>query len=217
MANDDSTYFDDVGQFWELQRQAVSALAEQYRESAAWVELTEHYTIPHWQYREVRERRGPAGVLINLSPTGRVEVRDGLVRHDVSTPTSDLTADSPLAPRPKPAYSAVLCELIAHEKSLAVQAALLAEPRKAREVAVVLMLAVNDCYDRPLELTPHRCLYTGAESPEPSNGYATLEQHAHPLAAQVLPEAAGEDKPVWKQLLKERRDATSLYGARSRN
>ena len=72
------------------------------------------------------------------------------------------------------------------------------------------MLAVND---RPLDLTPHRCLYTGADAPEPSNGYAALQQHAHPLAAQVLPEAAGEDKPVWKRLLKERRDAASLYGA----
>jgi ParB family chromosome partitioning protein len=211
-ANDDSTYFDDIGQFWELQRQAVTALAEQYRESAAWVELTESYTLSAWQYRKARDGEA-AGVLINLSPTGRVEMRDGLVKHDMSTPTADLTADSPLAPRPKPAYSAVLCEIIAHEKSLAVQAALLADPRKAKEVAVVLMLAVNDCYDRPLDLTPHRCLYTGADAPEPSNGYAALEQHAHPLATQVLPEAAGEDKPVWKRLLKERRDAASLYGA----
>jgi ParB family chromosome partitioning protein len=211
-ADDDRTYFDDVGQFWDLQRQAVTALAEQYRESAAWVELTESYTLSAWQYRKAQDGEA-AGVLINLSPTGTVEVRDGLVKHDVSPHTADLTADSPLAPRPKPAYSAVLCELIAHEKSLAVQAALLANPRKAREVAVVLMLAVNDCYDRPLDLTPHRCLYTGADAPEPSNGYAALQQHAHPLAAQVLPEAAGEDKPVWKRLLKDRRDAASLYGA----
>jgi len=211
-ADDDRTYFDDVGQFWDLQRQAVTVLADQYREGAAWVELTEHYTLSAWQYRKARDGEA-AGVLINLSPTGTVEVRDGLVKHDVSPPTADLTADSPLAPRPKPAYSAVLCELIAHEKSLAVQAALLAHPRKAREVAVVLMLAVNDSYDRPLDLTPHRCLHTGVEAPEPSKGYAALEQHAHPLAAQVLPEAEGKDQPFWRQLLKTRRDAASLYGA----
>jgi ParB family chromosome partitioning protein len=94
-----------------------------------------------------------------------------------------------------------------------VQAALLADPRKAREVAVVLMLAVNDGYDRPLDLTPHRCLYTGAEAPEPSPGYTALEQHARPLASQLLPEAEGEDKPLWRRLLKDRRDAASLYGA----
>ena len=211
-ADDDSTYFDDVGQFWALQRQAVTALAERRRETAAWVEITEHYTIPYWQYREARNGE-KAGVLVNLSPTGRVEVRDGLVKHDVSIPTADVSADSPLAPRPKPAYSAALCEIVAHEKSLAVQAALLADPRKAKEVAVVLMLAVNDCYDRPLDLTPHRCLHTGAEAPEPSKGYAAVEQHARTLAAHVLLEAADEVKPVWRQLLKTRRDAASLYSA----
>jgi ParB family chromosome partitioning protein len=211
-ADDDSTYFDDVGKFWELQRQAVTALAEPYRQSAAWVELTEHYTIPYWQYPEARSGE-EAGVLINLSPRGRVDVQEGLVKYDVAVRTAEITSDSPVAPRPKPAYSAALCEIIAHEKSLAVQAALLTNPRKAKEVAVVLMLAVNDSYDRPLDLTPHRCLYTGSDSPDPSQGYAALEEHAHALAAQVLTEAAGEDKPVWKRLLKDCRDAVSLYGA----
>jgi ParB family chromosome partitioning protein len=96
-SDDDSTYFDDVGQFWELQHQAVTALAEQHRETAAWVELTEHYTLSSWQYRKAQDGEA-AGVLINLSPTGTVEVRDGLARHDLSTTTADLTAESPLAP-----------------------------------------------------------------------------------------------------------------------
>jgi ParB family chromosome partitioning protein len=142
-----------------------------------------------------------------------VEVHEGLVKHDLATHTAEITGDSPVAPRPKPAYSAVLCEIIANEKSLAVQAALLADPRKAKEVAVVLMLAENDSYDHPLDLTPHRCLHTGADAPEPSKGYTALEEHAHPLAAQVVPEAAGEDQPFWRRLLKTRRDAASLYGA----
>jgi ParB family chromosome partitioning protein len=211
-SEDASTYFDDVGQFWDLQRQATAALAEQHRETAHWVEITESFNIPYWQYREAQDSE-VGGVLINLSPRGRVEVQEGLVKHDVSTRTAEITGDSPVAPRPKPAYSAVLCEIIAHAKSLAVQAALLADPRKAQEVAVVLMLAVNDSYDRPLDLTPHRCLHTGANAPESSKGYRVLEQHAHPLAAKVLPEAAGEEQPVWQRLLKERRDATSLYEA----
>jgi ParB family chromosome partitioning protein len=209
---DDSTYFDDVGQFWDLQHQAVTALAEQYRESAAWVEITDHFTIPAWQYRKAQDGEA-SGVLINLSPTGTVEVRDGLARHDVSTHTADVTADSPLAPRPKPAYSAVLCEIIAHEKTLAVQAALLAHPRKAKEVAVALMLGQDDFDDNALDLTPHRSLETGANAPEPSKGYLALEHHAQPLAVQVLPASADEGDPILRRLLQERRRAASLYGA----
>ena len=131
--SDDRTYFDDVGQFWDLQHQAVTALAEQHRETAAWVEITEHYTLPAWQYRKAQDGEA-AGVLINLSPTGTVEVRDGLAKHDLSPTTADLTAGSPLAPQPTRAYSAVLCQLITHEKTLAVQAALLTDPRNAKEV-----------------------------------------------------------------------------------
>jgi len=43
--DDDTTYFDDAEQFFELQSQAVEALAQQHRETAAWVEVTENYSI----------------------------------------------------------------------------------------------------------------------------------------------------------------------------
>jgi ParB family transcriptional regulator, chromosome partitioning protein len=175
-------------------------------------EITEHFTISAWQYRQAQDGEA-SGVLINLSPTGTVEVRDGLARHDVSTTTADLTAESPLAPQPKRAYSAVLCQLIAHEKTLAVRAALLAHPRKAKEVAVALMLGQDDAYDNALDLTPHRSLETGANAPEPSKGYLALEHHAQPLAAQVLPASADEGDPIWRRLLQERRRAASLYSA----
>ena len=211
-SDDDSTYFDDVGQFWDLQRQAVTALAEPYRDTAAWVELTADYAIPYWQYRKAQDGEA-AGVLINLSPTGAVEVRDGLAKHDLSTTTADLSTDSPLAPQPKRAYSAVLCQLIAHEKSLAVQAALLTEPRKAKEMAVALMLGQDDCYDNPLDLTPHRGLETDANASEPSKGYLALEHHAQPLAAQVFPTSTDDGDPIWRRLLQEHRRAASLYGA----
>jgi ParB/RepB/Spo0J family partition protein len=46
-SEDASTYFDDVGQFWDLQRQATAALAEQHRQTAHWVEITESFNIPY--------------------------------------------------------------------------------------------------------------------------------------------------------------------------
>lgn len=48
--------------------------------------MTESYRIPDWQYREA-EKGEAGGVLINLSPSGAVEVREGLVRHDMDEDT----------------------------------------------------------------------------------------------------------------------------------
>jgi ParB family chromosome partitioning protein len=94
-----------------------------------------------------------------------------------------------------------------------VQAALLTDPRKAKEVAVALMLGQDDCYNNALDLTPHRGLETGAKAPEPSKGYLALEHHAQPLAVQVLPASADDGDPIWRRLLQERRRAASLYEA----
>ena len=129
---DATTYFDDVEQFFTLQRQAVAALAEDYAVKAEWVEVTEHYNIPRWHYRQA-EDGATGGVVINLAPSGKVEVLEGLDRHAVTTSTASATADTPLAPKPKPAYSEVLCRSMAHHKSMAVQHLLLANPRKAQE------------------------------------------------------------------------------------
>jgi ParB family transcriptional regulator, chromosome partitioning protein len=47
------------------------------------VEVTESHRIPDWQYREAEEGE-QGGVLINLSPTGRVDVREGLVKRKIA-------------------------------------------------------------------------------------------------------------------------------------
>jgi hypothetical protein len=120
--------------------------------------VTDSYRIPDWQYR-VAEEGEQDGVLINLSPTGRVDVREGLVRRDIDRETAEETADNPIAPRkPKAAYSAVLCAYIAHHKTAAVQELLLACPRKAKEVAVV---------DRLMQLRPHAAMMAAAKEAEP--------------------------------------------------
>ena len=120
-----------------LQKEAVAQLVKHHEASAAWVEVTEDYRIPDWQYREAEEGE-QGGVLINLSPTGRVDIREGLVKREIDRQTAEETADNPIAPRKaKAAYSSVLCAYIAHHKTAAVQEMLLACPRKAKEVAVV--------------------------------------------------------------------------------
>jgi ParB family chromosome partitioning protein len=87
----------------------MAQLVKRHEASAAWVEVTEDYRIPDWQYREAEEGE-QGGVLINLSPTGRVDIREGLVKREIDRHTAEETADNPIAPRkPKPAYSSVGC------------------------------------------------------------------------------------------------------------
>ena len=105
-AEDETTYFDDVDQFLTRQREAVDALAEHHRRTAA-------------------------------------SIREGLARHEVKETVALATRQTPLAPRParqRPEFAAELLRYIACQKSAAVQAALLGNPRKAKEVAVLLLL-----------------------------------------------------------------------------
>ena len=107
-AEGETSYFDDAEQFFELQTKAVEKLAEAHRESAAWVEVTNSYNIPGWQYREAK-RGVPSGVLINLSPHGEVTVLEGLAKREIDKATALDTTDHPLAPRePKATYAAPL-------------------------------------------------------------------------------------------------------------
>jgi len=138
-AVEETTYFDDVDQFFALQRQAVEALAESHRQKAAWVAILNAYSVPWWQYGEARKgRRG--GVVINLHPSGRVEVKKGLTRHQVKEEVVEATKETPEAPKERPEASAGLIRYAALHKSIAVQAALLRNPRRAKEVAAVCLL-----------------------------------------------------------------------------
>ena len=81
-AEDETSYFDDGEEFLRLQKEAVAQLVRHHEASAAWVELTEAYRIPDWHYRTAEEGE-TGGVLINLSPAGRVDIREGLVKRDI--------------------------------------------------------------------------------------------------------------------------------------
>ncbi|HZK79484.1 MAG TPA: ParB/RepB/Spo0J family partition protein, partial [Humisphaera sp.] len=157
-ASEETTYFDDVDQFLVLQNEAVEALAEEHRKSAAWVDLHRLYTVPWWQYREAAAGEA-SGVVINLHPSGIVEIREGLARHEVEEKVIEATRETPFAPRPakeRPVFGSQLIRYVALEKSAAVQAALLRNPRKAKEVAAMVLL-LGFRLDFGVRLSPHQC------------------------------------------------------------
>ncbi len=139
--SDETSYFDDTEQFMQLQQAAVERLAKDYRAKADWVEVTNAYRIPAWQYDEALEGE-PSGIIINLSPNGTVEVREGLARPARIDPhTATETGDASAASiKRKAAYPTPLRRYIAWHKTTAVQEVLLADARKAREVLAVHLL-----------------------------------------------------------------------------
>jgi len=209
---DDTTYFDDAEQFFDLQKQAVDALAERHRETAAWVEVTENYSITTWRYDEAEDGQ-PGGVVINFAPTGRVEVAEGLIRREtIDWQTAAEAQDNPLAPqKPKPAYSRPLCEYMAMHKSVAVQHELLSSPRKTREVAVITMLGAYD-WTAGIKADPHPSLRYFNLDANHSPVYERIEAAVREVLA-LIGIACEEDGLAWYKLLNQLKDAVKTYEA----
>jgi ParB family chromosome partitioning protein len=202
-AEDETSYFDDGEEFLWLQKEAVAQLVKHHEASAAWVEVTDEFRIPDWQYRKAEEGE-QGGVLINLSPSRRVDVREGLAKRDIDRRTAWETADNPIAPRKvKAAYSSVLCAYIAHHKTAAVQELLLACPRKAKEVSVV---------ERLMRYKPHEALTTLVKAAEPQTAYGVIDEQVRQFAAK-LGSVIETDKSVWAQFPHPRLDDVDLYEA----
>jgi ParB family chromosome partitioning protein len=201
-ADDEERYFDDVEQFFTLQRAAVEKVAAEYADKAGWVEVTDRYSIPCWQYEEAPEGE-PGGVLINLAPSGRVEIREGLARPQIDEATREATADHPAAASRRAAYAAPLRRYIAGHKSMAVQEMLLADPRKAKEVRAVSDLS---------NLVPHECLNALAGADEPQAAYQAVEGQAA-VIARALGIAPEQDEPAWKALCHGCDPVDGLYEA----
>jgi ParB family chromosome partitioning protein len=164
-ADDETSYFDDVDRFLALQREAVEALAEERRKTAPWVDVLSLYTVPWWQYRDAADG-APSGVVINLHPSGEVEIRDGLAKHEVEPEVVHTTRASPMAPRPpreRPPFTSELLRYVALQRSAAVQATLLADPRKAKEAGALLLL-LGLRRDFGVRLNPHACHGAGSEA-----------------------------------------------------
>jgi len=202
-AEEEASYFDDAEQFLALQKEAVALLVKHHEERAAWVEVTDAYHIPEWQYRKARKNQ-KGGVLINLSPTGRVEIREGLVKPKIDKQTAAETMDHPAAPpKRKAAYSSALCAHIAHHKTAAVQEMLLASPRKVREVSVV---------ERLTGFEAHEAIRSLAKETEPQSAYAVLAGQARQFAGK-LGCAIEESESVWTQFPSPDADDLDLYEA----
>ncbi len=183
-AEGETSYFDDAEQFIALQKEAVAELAAQYAKTAPWVEVTEDWNITDWQYEDAPEgERG--GVLINITPRGIVEVREGLLKPDIDEGTADTLAENPLAPpKAKPFYTAPLRRIIGHCKTAAVGELLLASPRTAKEVLAVLLL---DAF------SPHEAYREAAKHAERQKPFTVLDQQARMMAQRLgLPVEDGE-------------------------
>ena len=151
--------------------------------------MTEDYRIPDWQYREAEEGE-QGGVLINLSPTGRVDIREGLVKREIDRHTAEETADNPIAPRKaKAAYSSVLCAYIAHHKTAAVQELLLGLPAQGQG---------SGGGGTADAVPPHEAMTALAKEAEPQSAYAVLEGQVRQFAAK-LGFAIEAEESVWAQ------------------
>lgn len=204
---EETSYFDDAEQFMALQKRAVEELASTYEGKAAWVEVTSSHRLPEWQYEKAGKRnRKEAGVVINLSPRGTVEIREGLMRStEIDSDTAHATADSPIAPvKHKATYPTPLRRYLAWHKTLAVQEVLLADARKAKEVAAVHGL---------LALRPHEAVRQLAKSAQQQISYGVIETQAA-VILRLLHLEQNDGDTAWQTLSSGNdrdRDATDLY------
>ncbi|MCL4677740.1 MAG: hypothetical protein KJ017_03995 [Alphaproteobacteria bacterium] len=173
-----------------MQKEAVTELAAYYGNTAAWVEVTEGWRVPRWQYQDAPEGE-PGGVLININPRGIVELRDGLMKVEVDKDTAEALAENPIAPpKMKAFYTTPLRRIIGHCKSAAVGELLLSSPRTAKEVAAVILLD---------NLKPHEAYADAAKQTERQKPFEVLDAQAR-LMAQRLGFEAAEGECGWKAL-----------------
>ena len=134
-SEDKTTFFNDVDEFMALQLAQAEKWAEDYRKTREWVEVIEG-RFSSWQFDKAEEGQ-PCGTVISISNYGSVEVHDNLLK------ISKVDEDTTKVLREKPAvtYPAPLCRYMSMHKSVAVQAALITNPRKAMELAVIQKLS----------------------------------------------------------------------------
>lgn len=199
-ADVETTYFEDAEQFMELQRRGVAALKDYFYAStpAKWVDIAEDYALRTWKYEDAAEGE-PYGVVINLSPHGEVEYREYLSRPDIDEQTKEALSEKPK--KDKPPYGKPQIGYIAHHKSMAVQAALLSDERKIRELAAL---------DTLRRFSPHKCLAYLSGLPEPQGAYHAIEEKAAEIMA-ILGLEPDSEKPAWQVFSYGKPDTEELY------
>ncbi|MBP2310753.1 ParB/RepB/Spo0J family partition protein [Azospirillum soli] len=211
LAEAEATYFDDAEQFQALQRQAVEAMAAERARTAAFVDVFDTHGAPWWHYRPAPEG-GSGGTVIHLTPAGRVEVRDGLVRHEVRPAVAAETRDSPMAARRERAeYPAWLVRHMAAHKTLAVQTLLIAARRKAREVAVVTLLRRADGHHGRVPVEAHPALALASGMDRRPRGYDAVEAAAAYFERLLGQEPVEDSRGAWERLTAAPKDGADLY------
>lgn len=133
LAEEDSTYFNDFDQFYALQKQAAEKLVEEHLKTAEWAELTEGY-FSSYEYGKAEEG-ATGGVVVILRHNGEVEVREALLKTKADKDTTEALK------KPRATYSKPLVRNMSMHKSIAVQSALLENPRSMKEIIVASKLA----------------------------------------------------------------------------
>ncbi len=197
LADESSTYFCDVEQFLLLQKQAAEQLVAEYAKSHEWAELGEGYSFRSWEYGKAAEGE-KGGVVVFFSEYGEVSIHEGLAKSKADQSTAKALA------RPKDFYASPLRRYMGMHKSLAVQAALLGNPRKAKELVVCNKLAGFQSDD---------CLrYFEAEKPVPP-ALAAINQAAEMLLS-VFHARIKKGESAWKTLSRLfRHDTVKAYEA----
>jgi len=158
-----------------LQKEAVDTQAEALRKEFDWVEVTTDQLVPWWQYREAKGKEAK-GAIIHLAPSGRVEVRKGLVRHEVD-PKAAQPERTREKPKERPAYSRATVRYANAHKTLAVQMALMKNPRQAKETAAMLLLGASSAAVG-VSLRAHEALHELPRRGAESNALAAIEKTA---------------------------------------
>jgi ParB family chromosome partitioning protein len=206
-AGDEETFFDDVEQFHRLQKAAVERTAKMLaQDGAQFVDVITEDFAPWWQYHDA-EPGDAWGAVIHHAPGGRVEVRHGLAR----LPVRESVKQS-AEPKAKPAYSSSLLRYMAAHKTLAVQAALLENPRKAKEVAVLQMLNIGDYAGSRVKLALHYGVSALAEAAAKPKALMEIED-ATEAALSSLPDDMESRLPLAEQLKQGRDDRAAVYEA----
>lgn len=182
LAEDDATYFDDVEQFETLQKQAAEEKVAEYAQTYEWAELQEGYSFSKWQYGEA-EVGEKGGVVVFLKNSGDVEIHEGLIKTKAAASTTKA-----LKAKEKDFYPTPLRRYMGMHKSLAVQAAILGNPRKAKEIVVCNKLA---------KFKAHDCLqYFELEGVVPP-ALEVINQGAEAVMFDLNVHVK-DDEPVWK-------------------
>ena len=215
-AADDAVFFDDRAQFMELQRAALNAKAEAFREQGKTViDLTDD---PNYSWHDYYEHEEGDTVLIRMSVTGRVEIRENVLRRPSYSSTLAASSASGSEPTEKPVHSGALLELIGAIRSAAVMQAVIANRRKALEIAVYQIMSNFQGFahgiDQHWSFRTLRAKDAGIAILEALD--AVAERAAAPLRAAGMKDAEYEARPVEAIMHAGggfRRQRFDLYGA----